>query len=138
MLQRLFGMFARVTGRSKHLDRSSSPPPGAVLGLAGARRAEPNERLRLGGPQPADYPRIPGSRRRERQAVANVRRMLARDARAGLSAGDPQSRHAARFAAAIMGQRRPEPGRVDRDVFKALVDHEVRRLTGAAARERQL
>ena len=135
MLQRLLGMFGFATGRSKSLDRSSSPP-GSLLCIAAARRPAPVERLRLGG-KVNPFPRIPGSQDRRRRAEVNVRAALARAARSG-ARPDPMAWHGERFAAAVLGQPRPEVGQVDRSTFAALVDLEQGRLTAADAREKLL
>lgn len=137
MLQRLLGLFARATGRSKDLDRSSSVPPGAVLGIGGARRAEPNERPPRVRVLSDPFPLIPGSSAvRRARAERRVRRMLARDARSGPV--EPLARMSQRFNAAILGHPAPATGAVDSVTFELMVDREQGRLAGLRARERRL
>ena len=137
MLQRLLGFVRRLASRSKDLDRSSSRPPGSVLGIGGARRAEPNERTPRVRVLSDPFPLIPGSSAvRRARAERNVRRRLARDAAAGPV--DPMARYAARFAAACRGMPAPSTGAVDSFTFELMVDREQGRLAGRAARERRL
>ena len=139
MLAYLLGMFARATGRSKDLDRSSSSsPPGSVLGgISGARRALPNERTPAVRMRVDPFPLIPGSSAvRRARAERNIRRRLQRDAAAGPI--DPLARMAVRFAAACRGMPAPSTGMVDAATFEMLVDHEQARLAGMRARERRL